>query len=376
MLQWAKIHEQIDNKSDMLFSRCPSDDERIQNVWNSIAYDDQLARRVVAAQGAFSVPSWSGKIGTVVSVDPVLSPIQVVSVDGSQVYPDRHQGVSSYLINIGIVCVPYGLSRPVQLESYPYVFGIEKELAYEHLSTDLVNLQRQELEFLWGNRQVCAVRTGDAVQDAPTILLCDGSYIVWVLESTHERLKSMFADTYQKLFSILYDQRVLMAGYISVPRSREILSVVRLAAANYVAHDAQEELQFPYATDLTVLTGFLNVGFRTIVFKHNGALCSIYPSGMEPYFFYMNVGAEIVRIEIPAWIAANDGLVNMIASVSYDQAVKGNGYPVVLAEAHEMAVITAADRDFFYHLLGNAARKQGYRTVLSPKLARKKTVTF
>lgn len=376
MLRWANIHEQIDTKSDMLFAGCPSDDAHIQNIWKSIAHDDQLAQRVADTQGSISVPSWDGCIGIVIPVERDVTPVQVVSVDGSQVYPDRHQGVSSYLINIGIVCVPYGLSKPVLLESYPYVFGMDKDLAFEHLSTDLVNLQRQELEFLWGNRQVCTVRTDSFGEDIPTVLLCDGSYIVWVLESTHERLKSMFAATYQKVFSQLYHERVLVAGYISVPRSREILSVVRLAAAGYVSPVAQDEFQFPYATDLTVLTGFLEVGFRTIVFKHNGALNSIYPSGMEPYFFYLNVGAEIVRIEIPAWIARDEVLVNHIASVAYDQAVKGNGYPVVLAEAHEMAVITGADREFFYHLLGNAARKQGYRTVLSPKLARKKTVTF
>ena len=70
---------------------------------------------------------------------------------------------------------------------------------------------------------------------------------------------------------------------------------------------------------------------------------------LVPHFFYMDVGAEIVRIEIPAWIARDEQKINTVAQIILNQSIKGRGYPVALAEAHEQAVVKGPDREFFYH---------------------------
>lgn len=86
----------------------------------------------------------------------------------------------------------------------------------------------------------------------------------------------------------------------------------------------------------------------------------------------MNLGNEIVRIEIPVWIAQNDGLCTLVAQVAYDQSMKGRGYPVCLAEAHEQAVVKGVDRDFFYHLLHKMSLTHGRRVVMSQKSIKKR----
>jgi hypothetical protein len=53
---------------------------------------------------------------------------------------------------------------------------------------------------------------------------------------------------------------------------------------------------------------------------------------------------------------------------------KGYGYPVVVAEAHEQAVVKGADREFFYHLITKFGIEQRRRTVTSQKSSKKRVV--
>lgn len=55
-----------------------------------------------------------------------------------------------------------------------------------------------------------------------------------------------------------------------------------------------------------------------------------------------------------------------------DQACKGNGYPVAIAEAHEQAVVKGPDRDFFYLLINKLAYDEKKRMSLSQKSMKKR----
>jgi hypothetical protein len=84
----------------------------------------------------------------------------------------------------------------------------------------------------------------------------------------------------------------------------------------------------------------------------------------------------VVRIEVPAWVTNDPAAVELVCQVAIDQAAKGYGYPVVLAEAHEQAVVHGADRDFFYHVLGKYNFDHHRRMVISPKSLKKKGLGF
>jgi hypothetical protein len=103
--------------------------------------------------------------------------------------------------------------------------------------------------------------------------------------------------------------------------------------------------------DTNVLRHVLKPFHRTTLFFNQSKITEYYPQYLKPCFFYLDVGKEIVRIELPAWIAREPTWVNLICMVSIDQAQKGFGYPVALAEAHEQAVVKGPDREFFYHLI-------------------------
>ena len=103
-------------------------------------------------------------------------------------------------------------------------------------------------------------------------------------------------------------------------------------------------------------------------------ICAEYPAHLQPHFFYLHVGSEIVRIEIPAWIAQSELYVNTISRIILDQCTKGNGYPVLIAEAHEQAVVKGPDRDFFYHVITKLGIERNQRLFASAKSVKKRGI--
>ena len=90
------------------------------------------------------------------------------------------------------------------------------------------------------------------------------------------------------------------------------------------------------------------------------------------HFFYLHVGAEIGRVEIPQWVAEDEELLDMVHACVYDQAEKGQGYPVTLSEAHERAVVRGADREAFYRVLRDMYVKNDIKTQVSTKSFKKR----
>ena len=92
-------------------------------------------------------------------------------------------------------------------------------------------------------------------------------------------------------------------------------------------------------------------------------------------FFYLHAGTEIVRVEIPQWVAASPMLLDLVHAVAYDQAQKGMGYPIALAEAHQHAVVRGPERDLFYEMVTTVLLRRGMRATISPKNLGKRRMT-
>jgi NurA-like 5'-3' nuclease len=90
-------------------------------------------------------------------------------------------------------------------------------------------------------------------------------------------------------------------------------------------------------------------------------------------FYYVKIEDEIARVEIPEWIARNDALLNMTHTLILDQCRRGQGYPVALSEAHEQAVITAADRANLQTLVEASLSEKNIEIITSAKSFSKRT---
>ena len=371
MLNRVILLEQLQALSNDLFLDISDEFEIARQSWQRIIDDPTFVYKIRQITTPWLVPDWHEPIGKIMPVDSNLPQYTVLAVDGSQVYPDRHQGTSCFLVNIGSVILHYGNqnAKPVQFTSTPMVFTGENQDELS-IGPELVNCRRQELELQIGLEKSIELKA--QLGDTPFAFLFDGSLIFWHLESKDGNLKELFLNKYLSLLDQLYKNKVLCAGYISLPKSKELVNLIRVELCKFKLEGCKELEAVNHLVDASIARFFLQSNSRSIVFKSNATIGASYAPHLVPHFFYMDVGAEIARIEIPAWIAQDEQKIDLVARIILDQSIKGRGYPVALAESHEQAVVKGPDREFFYHLITKLGMERKRQLTFSQKSIKKR----
>ncbi len=374
---------EIERVADRLFTDSSHEAHLARLVWAKIANDSTFAYKLKELNVPWLIPSWVGRLDDFYSVSQRLDCYHALSVDGSQIYPDRHEGVGCSLINIGLVHLSYGVGcKNVYLDSEPTIFvGDQEDDRLNETPHELVNCRRQELEFIAGLEQSLKIHKF-CDGEISFVFLFDGSIIFWHLESKDRTVKLRFLASYLDSLQKLYEAGILTAGYISLTKSKELVNLVRVALTEFAEYFGFEELtkymdlSIEHMTDAKIVRFFLKPFTRTTIFKNHSAITKHYPQHLHPHFFYLHVGAEIVRIEIPFWIAEDESLVKSVSLMIVDQCCKGDGYPIVLAEAHEQAVVKGPDRDFFYQMIKKVGMSKNHVQKFSQKVRKKRGMRF
>lgn len=315
----------------------------------------------------------------------------VIATDGSQIEPDRHGPVLCCLINIGTAVLRYGPNPRAELSSDPRLYYKDEDLYLSAknrqilMDGSILGVKRHvaELERLVDFAQVdCS--------EQPLIGLQDGSFILWSLWALEGRsglepfrmsLLKQFVASLERLRSL----SVPIASYISRPRATDVVSVLRVILCPYPVADcdqycAESSLQAkePCAglaklADRWLFRHLLSAsGDRSAIFMSSSSVSLDYYAANRVYFFYLNVGQEIARVEIPEWVALDAGKLDLVHGTIYDQCLRGGGYPRALIEAHEKAVIGASDRLYFQEMVDRALIHEGIRRRVSEKARSKR----
>lgn len=365
MLDRQKLLKELSRMDQQIFGKANDELALAQTTWKSICSDDMLASKLQSKKWSVLVPSWQGILGQTFSMQSQPHPYQVLAIDGSQIYYDRHQGPACYLINVGSVFFSYGVVQStVKFESTPSVIMIQGQ--GETQSAEAVNLAREQAELA---RAVHDARNLATLTQDPFLCLFDGTLIFFQVDGQTDQKEQCFVQ-YLEHLQALCDRKILHAGYVSFPKSKELVNVLKLVIAGFDDKKI-ESLSLHKLTDMDIAQFFLKPGERSIVFASKAPVSYLYPKHLKPYFCYVNVGAEIARLEFPAWIAQDELLVHQICAIVLDQASKGKGYPVCLFEAHEQAVVKACDRDFFYHMIQKITQQQAGNYQVSKKSLKK-----
>ena len=347
-----------------------------------------LADKVARSKTSFLLAAPTGDIAGRTPAPSPPSDHSVIATDGSHIDFDRHRSAPCRLINIGTVRFDYGASPSASLESSPRLLAESEELAIRDtesnretpLSGALLGIRRDVEEFA-----ALAEMASALPASRPAAALSDGSLIRWSLTTANYEpyvLRQLLDDGYVKYldaFRQLCTERELAVGsYISRPGGEEVVNTLRLAVcpyepANCDAHCGRLRLgdrpcdKLAGVSDADLFSRTLAPGERSAVFESTSRVIGQYYQGHRIGFFYLRLEDETARVEFPLWLADIPGRLDLLHAVILSQAGKGQGYPAVLAEAHEQAVVTGADRAVFYEVVDMYLREQGIEPEVSAK---------
>jgi hypothetical protein len=394
MLDLAKIAGQIPGISQHLHREAIASGQRFELAQKLQQQAANQQAQLIQAQAdfrdrtIFAAATPIEPLDKCFEIQPAPYSHSVFATDGSQMSPSHHEIAYCYLINIGQIMLHYGQSLHPLLDSVPEVFykkedlyvskqwGIRLEEWMGHRRTVSEAETLAEMACNW-------VLPPGEHHDVPNLALVDGSLIYWFLDSLPNEAREQILPPILASCEKLRTTRIPMMGYVSASRSTEGLNFLRFQSCDYehpncVVNCGDLDDKYPCQKidslrDSTFWAGRLQPGQRSPLFRSNLRILDLYQEEQRVHFCYINVGAEIARIEVPAWVVEDRALFEQSLSIVLAQVQKGYGYPVALAEAHNQAVVKGGDRVRFFSLLEQQLIKAGLRNVgTSYKEARKR----
>ena len=275
-------------------------------------------------------------------------------------------------MNIGSCVLTYGSTPNAVLSSHPTLYASDDELtirsrrgAYQEQS-----IQGSVLSALRAVEEMRALV--DVVRalppDLPTLALMDGTLMMYLgrgaqLFVIEELVERGLVRALDQLRDLAANRQLAVASYISLPASSEFTSALRVRACPYEVSDCRRHCgDIPSGSrpcdevaegllDRNIFSAVLDPGQRSAVFRTSNSLVQEHYGGHGVSFFYLNVGEEMGRVEVPSWVAEDEALLGLAHSLALDQCRRGPGYPIALMESHEQAVITTSDRRYFADLV-------------------------
>ena len=303
---------------------------------------------------------------------------ELVATDGSQIELDRHGSLACYVINIGRVFLRYGQNPLARLNSRPTLCYNEEDL---YLS-DGARRVPIEGNYLSARRDVdeglalAALADEMLTDDLPALALQDGTLVRWALAGAERFVQDYFIERYLGYLEQMRLRALPVASYISRPRSPEVMGTIRLMFCPDVDVEAGKGAKCAECSavqaggeppcmlcqglvDADVMSAGLTEGQRGPLFTSMSRINVERYGEHLIHFFHLRVGRELCRVEIPRWVARVPDQVDLVHALVYDQAARGDGYPVALARAHEQAIVRGSDRRAFQRLLeGSLARAE------------------
>jgi hypothetical protein len=279
---------------------------------------------------------WAGALPTWEPVDFVHSSnaeaLDVIGIDGSQIYPqDRNPVLWTY-----IQAVAYRKQFAPLFESQ--FVDIGSELARTSQISGELNENRDGLAALTNTwRTLLEMRlarvAGERYPDG--LILLDNGLLPWLSVSGHSAQRHL----QEYLGDLCAIRPGLVAGVISGPQSRLLSRLIALIEAQTVERGVGEKYG---VLDIILMRYALNAGERSALFLHCSPRNDVFlRSGTGVHFFFLRVNnQEIVRVEIPEWVASDPTLVD-VAQASILADARMTGYSYVLSQAHRHAVIPA-----------------------------------
>ncbi len=319
----------------------------------SLAADPAFPARMQQTLGA--LPSERCAIPSNERIDrripaPILNKrLTILAADGSQINPDRHDLVSIGLINTAVIRYQTGSGVSPRIVTQTTLLDPDDFTADRgSLTEDQIALRRDVAE-----RELLAAEAGKSDAGVPLVALTDGPLELFTLRQAYAG-QQQYIDRYQSALQVLFQQHVLLAGYIDRPRADLVVRMLELAV---LRQDETPTTTFVPVDDSLLFAGLLQAGERSAVFGLNSRSNRELDEALRFSFFYLNCGdsqrPQIARVEIPAWVAADPEAIDLLHGclLAQTRITEGVPYPYILHRAHECAVVTLAEKERIQNLI-------------------------
>ena len=370
MLDFHRLHPQL---SDFSAYRVDEDARRVDKL--KLALDafrdcapewEALRDRVAHDRPRTLVAGLRERPDGCATCGPRPTPITLVATDGSQIYPDRHVEPTCYLLNVSRIAFHYGTEEPPLMAAEPELRFRRRDLdelnadegeeAFFDVSTEVVSALRDEQELHWLFETAFAERRSAR----PVLAMADGTLIRWMLRGmNHRALEDKLIQRYLAILERFRDEGIPVCSYVSMPGNTELINLLGLFREE--PDDAPDAESVLGLVDRLVFERTLQIGERSALFESGSHIQREYGPHHRICYFYVRLPEEVGRVELPAWVAEQPGWLDLIHAVVVDQAEKGGGYPIILTEAHERAVIRAQEKALFYRILEREMQRAGLR---------------
>ncbi len=289
--------------------------------------------------------------------------VTLLAADGSQINPNRHASVDFCLVNVGAIEMQHGKpdapSTTVQSQLY---YDEQMYISGGYINERTVALMRDLRE-----RTLLAELAENLA--LPVITLTDGPLELWVGSDV-----SLESGEYEKRFkeylaALRHLHRIgaSTAGYIDKPRGDLLVRLLEIAILPLDEIDkAGREHRFLGITDADLFSSILQPGERSAVLGIQSRNAELYTAELALHFFYLNVSrnprkAYPVRVEIPAWVAANTAMLDQLHAILLHQChiLGTRTYPYILHRSHEVAVVSRDEAQQVENMIALELQKHG-----------------
>jgi hypothetical protein len=319
-------------------------------------------------------------------VEALKAGVTLIAADGSQIFPDR-DGIGPYfLLNTGAIVFRRGSGQAPSVSSKPEVFYADSDIFdsnNEVRTAEYVSIQRQrrEIEALADLAEAERVASGGDLSQV-IVALTDGPLLPWIRsDGADSQALEREIEFTARQFERLRRAHAIPVGYVAKPDSAYVLRILELLhmQPEEINREKLREYRYQRLTDRAVFED-LGPNQRSAAFAANTDANDRYDAqtGDRIAFVYVNVARpgdapEIARLEVPGWVAADPHELDKAQAAIYANC-EPEGYPYVLARAHELAVVSPGERARLEEMLLGHLLRSGVLPEYSAK-ARNKLLT-
>jgi hypothetical protein len=286
-------------------------------------------------------------------------PDVLLSADGSQVNPNRHDPVQFGVINVGAIRMTPALREaPREIVQSRLLYHDELYTGDSPVGEEVVALMRD-----LGERTLLADLAAE--ESGQVITLTDGPLELFREPKERPLFQELFEE-YLEALQRLARLDVITAGYVDRPQADLVVRLLELTLLSDRELERAGHIRpLRFVTDLALFSPLLEPGERSAIFGIQSTNASKFTGVTALHFFYLNTGRpgqpSLSRVEIPQWVAAEPQAVDLLHSALLLQCERlgTQSYPYILHRAHEVAVVSLDEKQHLVNMILLEMRRNG-----------------